>query len=286
MGTRATAEMRWFSQQWEAGEDAAHLRDDAATQSGIVGDASHRATGGYHISRQDQPKTNYSVTRPDDRPGNGPDDAAAAVDMTYARTADLVATYGRLCEVWRNRHTHPAAKYLNAFNGWDGNGSAGRRDLVTGALSSSDSSHKWHIHLEFRRKYVTDMAAMRAVLAVLVPATSNATITGRVDMPMFVQVEGNPTIVLTDWFMFHDRTMPYERVKAMVDQGVLLVKIDNIEMARILALPGPGSPTVHPPTPSDPTGVGALSDQVTELAGQVEALSDRLSAAGSALYVD
>lgn len=277
MSTRATEELRWFSVQWAAG-------DRGATQSGIVGDASHRASGGYHISRQDQPKTNYSVTRPDDRPGNGPDNAAAAVDMTYARTADLVAAYGRLCEVWRNRHTHPTAKYLNAFNGWDGNGSAGRRDLVTGSLSSSDSSHKWHIHLEFRRKYVTDMAAMRAVLAVLVPAASQATPNmRRTDMPMLVQANG-PTIVLTDWFTFRDSTLNYDLdVVPMINSGVPLVKITETQMARILLLAGPGSATLHPPTPANPTGLGSMIDEVN---AKVEALSDRLSAAGSALYAD
>lgn len=281
MGTRATAELRWFSEQWEAGEDAAHLRDDAATQSGIVGDSAH--PNGYHISRQDQPHDNYSVIRPDDRPGNGPDDAAAAVDMTYARTADLVAAYGRLCEVWRNRGTHPAARYLNAFNGWDGNGSAGRRDLVTGSLSTSDSSHKWHIHLEFRRRYVTDMAAMRAVLAVLIPAATTTPTTGRFDMPMLVQATG-PTIVLTDWFTFRDSTLNYDLdVVPMINSGVPLVKIRESQMARILLLAGPGSPTLHPPTPADPTGLGSMIDEVN---AKVEDLSDRLSAAGSALYAD
>lgn len=167
MTTRATSALQWLSREWERFEDNAYLRNDAATQSGIVGDPAHRAKGGYHISRQDQPKTNYSVIRADDKPGNGPDDAAAAIDMTYSRTEDLIACYSRLTAVWKNRATHPAARYINAFNGWDGKGSAGRKDMVTGGWTWSDDTHKWHIHLEIRRKYVEDMNAMRIILAAL-----------------------------------------------------------------------------------------------------------------------
>lgn len=173
MSTRATEALRWLSQRWEEAEDHAHLRDDTATQSGIVGDLAHRKTGGYHISRQDQSKTNFSVVRPDDRPGCGPDDAAAAIDMTYARTEDLIACHLRLREVFNHRFSHPAARYLNAWNGWDGNGGAGRYDLVTGIVSSATSDHKSHIHLEFRRRYCEDMDAMRTVLAVVSPKGAN-----------------------------------------------------------------------------------------------------------------
>lgn len=164
MSTRATAALIWLSQQWEATVDSATRRTDAATQAGIVGDAAHRKRGGYHISRQDNPAGNYSIIRADDRAGCGPDDAAAAIDMTYARTADLAATHERLRVVWRNRATHPAARYLNAWCGWDGHGSAGRYDLVTGKVSTATADHKWHIHLEVRRRYVNDMIAMRTIL--------------------------------------------------------------------------------------------------------------------------
>jgi hypothetical protein len=171
MTTRATDALTWLSRQWEAVIDSATRRDDAATQAGIVGDARHRASGGYHISRQDNPAGNYSTIRADDRAGCGPSDAAAAVDMTYARTADLAATHERLRVVWRNRATNPAAKYINAWCGWDGQGSAGRYDMVSGKVSTATDDHKWHIHLEIRRRYVEDMDAMRAILAALVGTT-------------------------------------------------------------------------------------------------------------------
>lgn len=158
--------MLWLSRAWCAAENAV-AGPGTAVESGILPDKNH--TSGYHVSRRDNPAGNYSIVRADDRAGCGPDDAAAAIDMTFRRTADLVACYARLSEVWANRSTHPAARYLNAFNGWDGHGSAGRKDLVSGAWSASDSSHTWHIHIEFRRRYVEDWGAMRALLAVLDP---------------------------------------------------------------------------------------------------------------------
>jgi len=62
MATVATPAMTQFAADWEHAIDSAAKRNDAATRSGIVGDAAHRARGGYHISREDQPSSNYSVS--------------------------------------------------------------------------------------------------------------------------------------------------------------------------------------------------------------------------------
>jgi hypothetical protein len=58
-------------------------------------------------------------------------------------------------------------KYINAWNGWDGQGDAGRYDVVKGTVGTATSDHKWHIHLEIRRRYVNDMNAMRAILSMI-----------------------------------------------------------------------------------------------------------------------
>lgn len=195
MATRATDALTWLSRQWERVEDRAHLRDDTATQSGILPDETHKKRGGYHVSRQDQPKNNYSVVRVDDRPGCGPSDAAAAIDMTYARTADLAACHERLRVMWRNRTTHPAAKFINAWCGWDGSGGPGRYDVVTGAVSSATDDHKWHIHLEVRRRYVENMDAMRAVLAVLSPEGAKSVDTMWLEKDPYGSVSGSGTMV-------------------------------------------------------------------------------------------
>jgi hypothetical protein len=136
----------------------------SAVLSGIVGDLAHKARGGYHISREDQPKDNYSVTRADDKPGNGPSDRAAAIDMTMS-TSDMIKCHTRLRTFWKNKD--PRMKYLNAWNGWDGQGDAGRYDVVKHTIGVATADHKWHIHLEIRRKYVNDMTAMRAILSML-----------------------------------------------------------------------------------------------------------------------
>lgn len=159
MATLSTTNLNWLAGKWEDSYSSAVL-------SGIVGDLAHKARGGYHISRQDQPSGNYSVIRPDDKPGNGPSDRAAAIDMTMS-TADIIKCHKRLREIWKNRADDPRMKYINAWNGWDGEGDAGRYDVVKGTIDTATSDHKWHIHLEIRRKYVNDMSAMEAILSML-----------------------------------------------------------------------------------------------------------------------
>src|SRR3954470_6518147 len=110
MATLSTTSLNWLADQWENVYSTAVL-------SGIVGDLAHKARGGYHISRQDQPTDNYSVIRTDDKPGNGPSDRAAAIDMTMS-TADIIKCHTRLRAFWKA--TDPRMKYINAWNGWDG----------------------------------------------------------------------------------------------------------------------------------------------------------------------
>jgi hypothetical protein len=136
-----------------------------AVCSGICGDAAHQLRGGYHIARNAQPPTNYSVIRPDDRPGNGPNDAAAAIDMSMS-TADMVLCTRRLLAVFSNDRD-PRRKYINAFNGWLGLGNAQRWDFVSRTVTRASSDHKWHIHLEIRRLYVNNASAMKAILSAL-----------------------------------------------------------------------------------------------------------------------
>lgn len=162
MSTLSTQSINWLADNWEAAYSSAVL-------SGIVGDLAHKSRGGYHISREDQSSSNYSVTRADDR--GGPSDRAAAIDMTMS-TADIIKCHKRLREIWENRSNDTRMRYINAWNGWDGQGDAGRYDVVTGAVSFATSDHKWHIHLEIRRKYVNDMNAMRAILSMLRGETS------------------------------------------------------------------------------------------------------------------
>jgi hypothetical protein len=159
MATLSTSALNWLANEWEKVYKTAVL-------SGIVGDLAHKKRGGYHISREDQPKTNYSVIRTDDKPGNGPSDRASAIDMTMS-TSDMIKCHTRLRDAWKNRANDPRMKYINAWNGWDGQGDAGRYDVVKGTIAFATADHKWHIHLEIRRKYVNDMIAMKAILSLI-----------------------------------------------------------------------------------------------------------------------
>jgi hypothetical protein len=90
-------------------------------------------------------------------------------------TADIKKCHIRLRNAWKNRANDPRMKYINAWNGWDGEGDAGRYDVVTGNVGTATPDHKWHIHLEIRRRYVNDMTAMRAILSILAGESATGT---------------------------------------------------------------------------------------------------------------
>ncbi len=162
MTTRATAVLTGLASDWKKLYRSAVI-------SGIVGDTRHAKRGGYHISIEDQVnRADYSVTRPDDKapPGSWPRDTASAIDMNL-NLADMKVCHARLRAVWSNRATDPRARYINAHNGWDGTGSPGRYDWVTGSVSTATDDHEWHVHLELRRRYVNDPKAAAAVLSIL-----------------------------------------------------------------------------------------------------------------------
>ncbi len=157
MATLSTDALNWLAREWEKLYPSGVL-------SGIVGDLAHQQEGGYHISREDQPSNNYSVVRGDDK--GGPSNRAAAVDMSM-NTSDMAKCDSRLRKAFNNRKTDTRMKYINAWNGWDGHDDAARNDVVTGDITYATDDHKWHTHLEIRRKYVNDMNAMKAILSIL-----------------------------------------------------------------------------------------------------------------------
>lgn len=156
MSTVATQVMKDFAAEWKKLYKSAVI-------SGIVGDEAHAARGGYHRSREDNPVDNYSVTRPDDQ--FGPADAASAVDMNLSPT-DMVLCTRRLLASFRNT-ADPRRKYLNGANCWDGSGAATRLDFYALKTSVASADHRWHIHLELRRRYVNSPTATKAVLSIL-----------------------------------------------------------------------------------------------------------------------
>lgn len=157
--------LRWLATEWEDGVDSARKRDDAATFAGIVGDSAHRREGGYHISREDQPADNYSISDfSDDR--LGPSNLASAVDMTMD-TVDMILVTGRLAAAWAVRD--PRLDAVRAFNGTLDGATARRWDTAYEPTQTSEATddHLWHVHMEIFRRWADDETVMPGILSVI-----------------------------------------------------------------------------------------------------------------------
>jgi hypothetical protein len=123
-------------------------------------------SGGYHCSIVDLKAygngNDFSNTRPDDRGFNPA--YGAAVDVSMSR-ADLITAYRRVHAVWSDT-ADPRRKFVNAINVWDGSGDATRLNFDRNTANRADDSHKFHVHLEVRRRYLLDPEAARAVVSI------------------------------------------------------------------------------------------------------------------------
>lgn len=140
----------------------------SAIPSGINGDPAHYDSPGKHISRADNIRlfgpNAWCVTLAQDKAG--PADKACAWDMNMNR-ADQNTVHNRFITVYNNRSTDPRAKYIHAFNGWNGIGLPMRYNLRNGATAVTDNSHTWHEHVETHYGYVNDPMMTDAVLSVI-----------------------------------------------------------------------------------------------------------------------
>lgn len=140
-----------------------------AVFSGIVGDANHGY--GYHLSRGDALANggDYSTILPIDQQGAG--DAASALDISLP-PAQMTAVVNRLmaasvagdprldgCREWFG------ARDGERVTGWDFRSPATHAD---DRLSTSDDSHKWHVHISGYRAYVDDFGAWDAIADVFI----------------------------------------------------------------------------------------------------------------------
>lgn len=163
--TKATDIMMDLADEWEEAIPSAVL-------SGINGDADHQAKPGKHLSRSDNIRkwgsSCWPVTHANDK--LGPSDKACAIDINMNRT-DQNKVHKRFVNVFNNRKTDPRAKFLYAFNGWDGEGVPCRYNLVTGAVDETDDSHKWHEHVETFYGFVNDPKMKRAIMSIVTGET-------------------------------------------------------------------------------------------------------------------
>jgi peptidoglycan hydrolase-like protein with peptidoglycan-binding domain len=154
----------------------------SAVLSGMVPDRAHLENGGYHCSVEDLRKhgngRDYSNVQPDDRDFNIKYGAAIDVSMNKA---DMIKVYQRVYRVWKDK-TDPRRKYINCVNVWDGSGHPVRLNFVTNKASKANWSHSWHVHDEFRRRYLLDPKAARAHISMFA-GESKATWISREEKP-------------------------------------------------------------------------------------------------------
>lgn len=155
----------------------------SAVFSGINGDAPHQTKPGKHLSwSQNKDKFGsgcWPLEAPNDKNATAKD-KAIAIDMSMS-TADMKTCHNRFKAIYNNRANDPRAKYLYAFNGWDGNNGAGRYNLYKGTIDDASDDHKWHEHMEGYYLFVNDPEFARAIISAIRGETI-AEYTGEDDM--------------------------------------------------------------------------------------------------------
>lgn len=159
MVTTAPANLLWLAKEWEKAISTAVF-------AGIVADNLHVAPS-KHKSFNDNPAGSWPREHAKDK--KGPRTRSCAIDMRMA-LKDMILVHTRYRAVF-NDITDSRRKYVYAFNGWDGQGSPGRYNVVTMTVSITDRSHEWHEHAELYYLYVGDDAeswkAARAHLSIV-----------------------------------------------------------------------------------------------------------------------
>ncbi len=124
---------------------------------------------GYHDTRAQNPKGNYSVVSALDR--KGPSDKAAALDITFTDAqkgnyATISKYAARLLRSGRDL-SDERGNYLREFYGQaDADAAVEGWDFQKVCPVTSDATHRWHIHLSILRAYLNNPKAMRAILSI------------------------------------------------------------------------------------------------------------------------
>lgn len=157
MVTLEPAALRFVSDQ-----TCAHI--PGAVFSGITGNARHQAEGGYHVSREDQSSSNYSVADfVEDR--RGPSNLASAIDTTMPTTSMILVTKRLVTALQAG---DPRVACIRAVNGTLDGKTAWRWDRSNDFKPvAATADHLWHVHGEWHRKWANDMTAAQGVLSVI-----------------------------------------------------------------------------------------------------------------------
>lgn len=137
---------------------------------------SYAYKSGYHNSRNNLRNSSnidwqndYSIQLPIDQ--EGPGDKGSAIDLTFASAQggdfrNINKYSQRFLEAGQGGD--PRAYPLREFQGnIDSDRDVEGWSFYRGhAITTSDLSHLWHIHLSIHRKYIDDEAAMRSILEI------------------------------------------------------------------------------------------------------------------------
>lgn len=155
---RITAEMWRFWEEFKKIEPTVRLGGIYANKPG------------YHNARNNLPASDYSKQLADDK--LGPGQYGSAIDLTFpdaqaGRYATIDKYASRLLASGKDMNDD-RGNYLREFYGQtDGDQQVEGWDFHYLVPVSSDSSHLWHIHISFLRRYNNSRVAHDAVLSIL-----------------------------------------------------------------------------------------------------------------------
>jgi len=156
--SRITAEMWRFWEEFKKIEPTVRLGGIYANKPG------------YHNARNNLPASDYSKQLANDK--LGPGQYGSAIDLTFpsaqAGNPAIIAKYSsRLLKSGKDLNDD-RGNYLREFYGQaDSDSQVEGWDFQYVRPASSDSSHLWHIHLSFMRRYNNDRKAHDAILSIL-----------------------------------------------------------------------------------------------------------------------
>ncbi|OFW55863.1 MAG: hypothetical protein A2Y75_05460 [Candidatus Solincola sediminis] len=179
-----------------------------ATELGIVGDAAHAASGGYHMGindlarvygsdfRKSDGRREYSVRQQRDYAGRS--NAASALDVGY--WSGLRSFSVALVDACRRGD--PSTRAVREVI-YSPDGSAVRHyDAIGEQTGTSDTSHRYHTHISFWRdtEGTTDRLDFLSLMSELIEGreTSPATSTMLGEHMALMRTEGDPNVFLTN----------------------------------------------------------------------------------------
>ena len=127
----------------------------SAINAGVIGDKAH--TYGYHRGRAFVSSSDYSVQYAEDKEGDN--QAACGLDISWNKASDQYEVSKRLLAAKTDSRMAACREFYGSTDGvnvcgWDYKG---------GYAVTSDSSHLWHIHISFLRKYANDTGALARI---------------------------------------------------------------------------------------------------------------------------